>query len=145
MFNFINRKKPYELKRSKIIREQLKLGRETIKIEMNVDLMAKTFGVAYKKFLATHQNAQLATFTKSGDTEKMLEACGNAVIGVFEIVFGKENAEKIFAYYEDNYLEMATQVMPFINDVIVPQVNAALEDMGKAATQKYITGGKRGR
>jgi hypothetical protein len=145
MFIFFNRKKPYELKRSKVIRESLKLGRETIKVEMNVDLMAKTFGVAYKKFLATNQNAQLAAFTESGDTEKMLEACGNAVIGVFEIVFGKENAEKIFAYYEDNYLEMATQVMPFINDVIVPQVNAALEDMGKAATQKYITGGKRGR
>ena len=145
MFNFFNRKKPYALKRSKVIRESLKLGRDTIKVEMNVDLIAKTFGVAYKKFLATNQNAQIAAATKSGDTEKLLEVCGNAVIGMLEVVFGKENASKILEFYDGNYLEMGLQVMPFINDVIAPQVNAALEDMGKAATQKYITGGKRGR
>ena len=64
---------------------------------------------------------------QKGETAEALEAFGNVVISMFTLVFGKENTAKILEFYQDNYTEMATEITPFIANVIAPAVEQAVE------------------
>lgn len=62
---------------------------------------------------------------------------GDAVMGMIEAVFGTENAQVIFDFYGERYNEMLVEVMPFVNDVVVPEVRRLAKESKKDALQKY--------
>lgn len=51
-----------------------------------------------------------------------MEAFGDAVISLFDLVFGTETTQKILDYFDGAYVDMAIQVLPFIYDRIQPAV-----------------------
>lgn len=134
----------YQITRKNKISETLQLCHadgtvaETIEVNINVDQIGAKINTAYTK-LGIAQN----TLRKDPHDPKLAEEYGAAVIALFRAIFGEENAEKIIAFYEGNESEMLLDIFPFLNDVILPAVQAAsasrksqLEAAAKLAKRK---------
>lgn len=51
-----------------------------------------------------------------------VEKLGNAVVQLFEAVFGIEDAKTIVEFYDNRYIEMCNEVVPFITKVVIPRL-----------------------
>ena len=49
-----------------------------------------------------------------------LEAYGNAVIALFAAVFGEQEAGRILQFYEGQYTDMLTDILPYIRHIVLP-------------------------
>lgn len=118
----------YQVTRKSKIEEQLQLCRADgtpaleVTVEINVDTLGNKINKAYE-IVGRVQN----DLKKDPHSEKLLEEYGNAVIALFEAIFGESNAEAILNFYEGNETEMLLDIFPFINDVILPKVREASE------------------
>lgn len=116
----------YQVTRKNRIKEELQLCHsdgtvaETIKVDLNVDEVANRVNKAYE-MLAMAQNE----LKKNINSEQLLEAYGNAVISVFNVIFGADGASRIIAFYEGKYIEMLLDLFPFINNEIMPKIQEA--------------------
>lgn len=118
----------YQIKRKSKIKERLELCDETgavvlpIDVEINVDDIAKIAN-AQQVFIMAKELIQ-----KEPQSAKAQEAFGTAVIAIFAVLFGKENTDKIIAFYDGRYAEMLSDIMPFIEDVLLPKIKEASAD-----------------
>lgn len=116
----------YKVTRKNRIKEELQLCHadgtvaETIEVDLNVDEVGNRVNKAYE-MLAMAQNE----LQKNTNSEQLLEAYGNAVIAVFNVIFGADGASRIMAFYEGNYTEMLLDLFPFINNEIMPKIREA--------------------
>ena len=116
----------YQVTRKNRIKEQLQLCHAngdialTVDVDLNVDQIAGRVSKAYE-VLNMAQNA----LKKDTENEKLLEAYGAAVIAVFNVIFGEEDAQKTLEFYEGNYTEMLLDIFPFINGEIMPKIQEA--------------------
>lgn len=119
----------YQVTRKNRIKEQLQLCHAdgtvalTADVDLNVDMIANRVSKAYE----TLGMAQLALQEAPNDGAAM-EAYGNAVISVFNVIFGEENTLKIVEFYENNWTEMLLDLFPFINNEIMPKIREASAD-----------------
>ena len=119
----------YQIKRKSRIKERLELCDESgavvlpIDVEINVDDIAGKISAAQQ----TLGMAQ-ALINKEPTSAKAQEAFGAAVIALFAVIFGEDNAEKIIAFYDGRYTEMLLDVFPFISEAIMPKIKAASEE-----------------
>lgn len=127
----------YQVTRKSKINETLQLCNsdgtvaETIVVDINVDQIGSRVNKAYE-LVGIAQN----TFKKDPHDPKLAEEFGNAVLALFQAIFGDENAERIVTFYEGNETEMLLDLFPFINEVIMPKVrdaSAARKEQLKAA------------
>lgn len=61
--------------------------------------------------------------------EIAIEERGKCVVDMFVLLFGQQATEKILAFYEDNYVEMLTDIFPFIQEVIIPRLNMVAKEI----------------
>lgn len=135
----------YQAKRSKKVIEEFELVDENDKVVecLKVDLSAP--GLTEKirqKYVALVNVQQEVQGINAGDNtqEEVMKACtllGTAVVDLIEAVFGREDAEKIVAFYENGYSEMVAEVLPFISDVVLPRMNEIRKENKKAVLSKY--------
>ena len=133
----------YQVKRKNHISEQLQLVHAngdvacTIDVEINVDKIGAKINKAYELVGIAQLELQ-----KDETSEAAVEAFGEAVLALFNVIFGEEGCEKIIDFYgsKDAWAEMLIDLFPFINDEIIPKVREASEarkkqliDMAKAA------------
>ena len=136
----------YQITRKNRIKETLQLCHangdvaEEINVDLNVDVIAGRMNKAYEA-LGMAQNA-LGANTNSPE---LLEQFGNAVMAVFDVIFGEDGRKRIFAFYENNYTEMLLDLFPFINNEIMPKIREAsdqrkqqLIDAAKATKKKWF-------
>ena len=118
----------YQVKRQNHIKETLQLCEadgtvaEEILVDLNVDIISSRVNKAYE-MLGMAQNDLQANM----DSPELITAYGNAVIAIFDVIFGVENREKIFRFYDGNYTEMLLDLFPFINDVVMPKIKEVSE------------------
>ena len=118
----------YQVKRQNHIKETLQLCEadgtvaEEILVDLNVDIISSRVNKAYE-MLGMAQNDLQANM----DSPELITAYGNAVIAIFDVIFGVENREKIFRFYEGNFTEMLLDLFPFINDVVMPKIKEVSE------------------
>ena len=118
----------YQITRKNRIKETLQLCHangdvaEEINVDLNVDVIAGRMNKAYEA-LGMAQNA-LGANTNSPE---LLEQFGNAVMAVFDVIFGEDGRKRIVACYENNYTEMLLDLFPFINNEIMPKIREASE------------------
>ena len=116
----------YTVTRKNRIKEQLQLCHAdgtvalVCDVDLNVDVIANRVSKAYET-LAIAQN----TLQNSPHDARAMEAYGNAVIAVFDVIFGEENTQKIVGFYENNWSEMLLDLFPFINNEIMPKIQEA--------------------
>ena len=53
------------------------------------------------------------------------------------LMLGTENAEKVLAFYEGDYVEMMEEVIPYLNEVLVPQFLKAADEKKKEYRKKF--------
>lgn len=116
----------YQVTRKNRIKESLQICHadgtvaETIEVDLNVDEVGNRVNKAYEMLAMAQLELQ-----KNTNSQQLHEAYGNAVIAVFNVIFGVESASRIIAFYEGNYTEMLLDLFPFINNEIMPKIREA--------------------
>lgn len=114
----------YQAKRNKVFKEEFQLVDEngkivkTIFVELDPSAVAQNLSRKYidlQKALATVNKAKQ-------NKERMYETAGNAMKDILETVFGEEETKTIIEFYEERYIEMCKEVLPFVSEIVVPQV-----------------------
>ena len=124
----------YQVQRKNRITEQLQLVHAngdiacTIDVDINVDKIGAQISHAYD-LVGIAQNALL----KDKNSPSVMEAYGKAVIALFTAIFGEEGCQKIVEFYgdKDAWTEMLVDLFPFINNEILPKVQAASAERKK--------------
>ena len=134
----------YKLTRSTRIIETLELTDEndnvvdTIDIDLDADAICTAFR---KKHLAIiDAERRLKEVQKKGvqeNIETAFSVYGTALLDVFELVFGTSGTKKILEFYENKYVEMSVQIVPFIYSVIVPKINETLNNQKTKLKNMY--------
>lgn len=108
----------------------LKNKGEELKIEVKLNL-TKTL-TAFEKSFRKLQLVQIEIQKGSKDFKKM----GDAILDVFEIVFGKEDSAKMINFYDGDYTTLLIDVYPFIINVVFPAFEKAKKQRQKEIKQR---------
>lgn len=147
----------YQVGRSSKIHESLELvddnGKivETIETNVDADKIAREFNRRINAVIraeaaakALPQSGEIIPMTteQAEAANAAIQAYGDAVINLFQLIFGDSGTQKILAFYDNAYFEMSLQVFPFIVDVVKPRIEASLQQMQQRAKQNYISSRK---
>ncbi len=127
----------YQARRSSVLTEDIELinkdneVEKVLHIEFDADRMAREFNVARNGIIRAQKEV------KEGKTTDAYTAFGNAAIEMFKVVFGEENTLAILEFYENNYVEMVSELMPFITDVAAPAVQQAVDAKKQQLANNY--------
>lgn len=108
----------------------LKDGEKELKIEVKLNL-TKTL-TTFEKSFRKLQLVQIEIQKGSKDFKKM----GDAILDVFEIVFGKEDSTKMINFYNGDYTTLLIDVFPFILNVVFPAFEKAKRQRQKEIKQR---------
>ena len=135
----------YQAKRSKKYVEDFELVdaegniKHTLHISLDADDMAVKIN---RKYAALTRALSETTEAKrkaetAEDLQGVFETLGNAMVDLLQAVFGEENAKILLDFYEDSYIEMSREVLPFISNVVIPRMIEIRKDNQKALLGKY--------
>lgn len=135
----------YQAKRSKIYVEDFELvdAEGNIKHTLHISLDADDMTVKInRKYVALTRALSETTEAKrkvetAEDLQGVFETLGNAMVDLLQAVFGEENAKILLDFYEDSYIEMSREVLPFISNVVIPRMIEIRKDNQKALLGKY--------
>ena len=130
----------YQIKRNHIVEElEIEDNGKVLKlnVDINVDTMLKAYNNAQYRIAQASIDAKKAAEDK--DVSAAEEAMGNAVLGLFEVIFGTDQTNKIIEFYDNKALEMLGDIAPFITDVVAPRFKEAQDKI----TESYRQVGKR--
>lgn len=131
----------YKIKRSHIA-EQLEIddnGTKTVlEVDISADAILREYNQAQYAIAQAQQAAQKAKDDK--DMQAAEEAMGNAILGLFKVVFGTKQTDQILQIYDNKPMEMLGDIAPFIADVVAPKVQEAQQRI----QERYKQVGKRG-
>lgn len=126
----------YQIKRKHIVEElEIEDNGKTLKlaVDINVDTMLKAYNSAQYKI------AQASNAVKAAANDKDMSACeeamGNAVLSLFEVIFGEDQTKQIIEFYDNKALEMLGDIAPFISDVIAPRFKEAQDRIAESYRQ----------
>lgn len=134
----------YKAKRRERVIEDLELyGADgtvvkTIHVELDADNMVRKLSEKHVALVNALKNVQEVRET-STEEEKAngIAVLGAAVVDLFEAVFGKEDAKTILDFYENRYVEMCQEIVPFITQIVIPEVRKIAKQNKKATLAGY--------
>lgn len=135
----------YQAKRSKKYVEDFELvdAEGNIKHTLHISLDADDMTVKInRKYVALTRALSETTEAKrkvetAEDLQGVFETLGNAMVDLLQAVFGEENAKILLDFYEDSYIEMSREVLPFISNVVIQRMIEIRKDNQKALLGKY--------
>ena len=135
----------YQEKRKKKYVEDFELvdAEGNIKHTLHISLDADDMTVKInRKYVALTRALSETTEAKrkvetAEDLQGVFETLGNAMVDLLQAVFGEENAKILLDFYEDSYIEMSREVLPFISNVVIPRMIEIRKDNQKALLGKY--------
>lgn len=132
----------YKISRQSKIVEDLELeGGPVIHVEIDVEKIANQFNEAYNKIIVAEKKLQelkaSATTREFAPDVSIEKNYGEAVIGLLQLIFGEENTVTILDYFEGHYIELSTEIFPFIIEVIVPRIKQYAEEKRAKLANNY--------
>lgn len=133
----------YQAKRSGSVSEDLELVNEwgevakTIHVHLDADALNGSISKQYVKLLNLQKRIPELQQMSPEQLPEVHEEIGNAVITLFRSVFGEENTQVILDFYNNRYQEMIREIMPFITDVVLPQVRKLAAQGRKNQMNRY--------
>lgn len=120
----------YQAKKNKQFIEDFKLIDEngdlfrTLQVRLDADDMVAKINRKYTDLCqALQETNEIKRKSQSNEEiEDCVEKLGNAVVQLFEAVFGIEDAKTIVEFYDNRYIEMCNEVVPFITKVVIPRL-----------------------
>lgn len=119
----------YQARKHKRFREDFELLNEdgevahTLHVDLDADDVAVRISRKYTELARAYADVS-GINTKVSSTEEAgqcFDKLGRAVTDLFEAVFGKEDTAIILDFYENRYVEMTKEVVPFITQTVVPR------------------------
>lgn len=71
-----------------------------------------------------------------GDDETVAQI-GQAVVDVFDLLFGAENVRKLLEFYRQDFTQMMAEMFPYIQNVILPKFQQAAKLRKRAMKRKF--------
>lgn len=131
---FFWRKQMYKIKRTRKFYDTLQLCDEQgevqkeLKIEVDIDAIATGFREVLTQLEKAQKSLQDSQKLKQPEKfDKAYYDYGAALVKMFEMCFGKENAEAIISFFENRYTEMSVEIVPYITKEIIPLVGEAIK------------------
>ena len=130
----------YQAKRRKIYKEDFELLDEngnvvhSLRVSLDADSMVTKLSEKHLALVNALQNVQNAKNTAGEDA---LTVLGNTVIDILEAVFGKDDAKTIIDFYDNRYIEMCQEVMPFVTETVIPEVRKISQENKKQVLSQY--------
>lgn len=111
----------YKVKKNNAIIEDLELLDDDTgsSLIIHVELKPMSIATEFRKANLELINAQKAL---DANAEDKIEKFAVAVSTMFNVIFGESNAEQIISYFDNDYMEAAVQIMPFIAEKISPAI-----------------------
>lgn len=116
----------YQIKKTDRITEDVEFLGENGEVELTVKLDIDVERIAgdFRKAQIAVINAEKAA--KEKQTDEILETYGKAIIEFIRLIFGDENTQKLIKYFDNRYIDLLFQTMPFIYDVVVPSIEKSV-------------------
>lgn len=131
----------YQAKRKNIYTEDFELTEEdgtvvhTLHIAIDPDSMAKKLSV--KQIDLVNAMNGIKDMNVTEEPEQALEKLGMVVTDIIEAVFGSEGAAVIIEFYQERYIEMCQEVVPFITGIVIPKVRKMAQGNKKQVAAAY--------
>ena len=91
-----------------------------IPVDINLERMAPKIRAARVELINAEKKAK-----EAGDSPEAIEAYGKAIVGLFEVVFGEDNTQKILDFYDGQYTDMLADVVPYLIAEVFPAMLVA--------------------
>lgn len=134
----------YQAKRKKEYVEEFQLVKDdgsvvkTILVKLDADSVVKNLSEKHVALVRALEDVRsVSASNEAEDKARGLEVLGSAVTDMLEAVFGAEDARVIVDFYEGRYIEMCSEVVPFITSVVIPGIRKIAKDNKKAALAGY--------
>lgn len=135
----------YQAKRRKQFKEDFELLDETgevvesLHVLLDADDMVAKISRKYTALTKTlYETTEMKRKIEEGsELDKCIDTLGLAVMDLLEAVFGSEDAKVILNFYENRYMEMCKEVLPFITQVVIPQLVEMKNENKKSLLTKY--------
>lgn len=135
----------WQAKRSRTLQEDFELVDEngnvvhTLHVSLDADDMTVKISRKYTALVrAMSETTEMKRKAESAEElENCMEKLGQAVIDMLEAVFGVEDTKTIVEFYENRYIEMSREVLPFISQVVIPRMQELAAENKKSIRQKY--------
>ena len=135
----------YQAKRTRVFKEEFQLIDEdgkivkTLFVELDPSIMAQNLSRKYVDL----QRALVAVEKAETNKENMYETVGKSMREIMETVFGVEGAKTIVEFYSERYIEMCREVLPFVSEIVIPQVRKLAQENRKNIVAGYNRKSKR--
>ena len=134
----------YKAKRQDRVIEDLELcgsdGKvvKTIHVELDADNMVRKLSEKHVALINALKNVQeIKDASTAEEKANGIAVLGAAVVDLFEAVFGREDARSILDFYGNRYVEMCQEVVPFITQIVIPEVRKLAKQNKKVALAGY--------
>lgn len=131
----------YQVKRSAKVEEDLELlsadGERTEVIHVKLDAGAVADRVAKNYTELLNIQSKISKMSEGEDKVHLFEELGDAVITLFQTLFGVDNTNRIIQFYEEDYIDMCRTITPFITQVIIPKIRKEVQNSRKSKIKSY--------
>lgn len=93
----------------------------TISVDVNVDRILSRYNTAMQSISVIGN--------KEAPAEERAEKLGAAVLELFCLLFGEDQAHQITDFYQGRYTEMLGDFVPYITTEIAPKIRAAEQEL----------------
>lgn len=134
----------YQAKRKKEYAEEFQLVDDdgsvvkTIQVKLDADSVVRNLSEKHVALVRALEDVRsVSASNEPEDKARGLEVLGGAVTDMLEAVFGEEDAKAIVDFYEGRYIEMCSEVVPFITGVVIPGIRKIAKDNKAAVLSGY--------
>ena len=131
----------YQARRKKLYEEDFELVDENgvtchvLHVALDPDAMAAKLSAKHLALVKALQKVHSVDAKES--PEEALEVIGNATTDILEAVFGQEDAKTIIGFYNGKYIMMTKEVIPFVTEVVIPEVRKMAQKNRKEIAAGY--------
>ena len=135
----------YQAHREKKYTETLELVNEngqvehTLTVELSAGELVEKLSKKYVDLLHAQKAAKQVSVELNAkeEVQEAYISLGKAVVDIIESVFGPEDTKTIIDFYGKNYADMTREIIPFITEVVLPQVRQIEQAKKKQILSKY--------
>lgn len=135
----------YQARKHKKFREDFQLLNEdgevvhTLHVELDADDVVVKISRKYTDMMRAYADTTSmdSKVMSTEEASRRFEKLGRAVTDVIEAVFGKDDAATILDFYENRYVEMTKEVVPFITQVVIPRCIKIRDENKKGILKGY--------
>ena len=107
-------------------------GRGWKKLKINVSISTDALINKAKPLAEELMKTGKAYSTEIGNDAEKFKAFTDSLDAMFKLIFGEKNYQKVLKYYNGEYLEMASDLTPFVRDCVVPAAVKSVSDRARS-------------